>query len=574
METPLESEADHAIRRLEEGANLDPIEELLIESGLVGLTASAKAAEQERALQALAIAVASLAPLRRIIVRDRTIQALKRGGFESPAKLVDAALSVSVADEPSTDAGSDLLLAAPLPWAEAVDGATLLTEIEEAIAAHAVLPEGAAVAMALWVVHTYCVGAAAITPRLAIVSPTKRCGKTTVLKLLGALACKPLAAATLTPAVLYRVVEAFAPTILVDEADTFLAEQDELRGVLNAGHDRHSAVVPRCVGDEFEPRVFHVFGAVAIAAIGKLPDTLMDRSIVVQMKRKGPGERVQKLRRRQREALSSLPRRCARWAADYTKTLSDREPEIPDELDDRAADNWEPLLAIADQAGGPWPSRARTTALLLSGARADPRITMEFYGHLAPGYLRNAIDRLAINPAEPDVQPQPIAASATTDSPPDASDSIEFAAPLLQPLDSGDLAALGAAENSPAFADLDGSGIPGSNRRHLAWEHAEATSGGVAPGSSPSQATDFVRGEIGGGSRGVPAVAPVRQIFAAPLLQGSRALGVMDGGRGGDPGAPLKVRDVAAQLGVCTATVYQLVGEGHLPHVRVLNAIP
>jgi putative DNA primase/helicase len=261
--------------------------------------------------------------------------------------------------------------AAPVPWPDSVDGASLVFDLESAINAHAVLPDGAAVAMALWIVHTYCLDAAVITPRLAIISPTKRCGKTTVLKLLGALACKPLAAANLTPAVLYRVVEAYSPTILVDEADTFLAEQDELRGVLNAGHDRHSAVVPRCVGDDFEPKVFHVFGAVAIAAIGKLPDTLMDRSVVIEMKRKAPGERLQKLRRRQREALSALPRRCARWAADSVKALSEREPEVPDDLDDRAADNWEPLLAIADQAGGPWPTRARATALFLSGARSD-----------------------------------------------------------------------------------------------------------------------------------------------------------------------------------------------------------
>jgi putative DNA primase/helicase len=349
----------------------DPIESILIESGLVGLSTSSKTADQESALQALANAIAGLTPLRRVIVRDRAIQALKRGGFESPAKLVDAALSASAAAEPSTEAGSDLLLAAPQPWAEPVDGAALLSEIEAAIVAHAVLPDGAAVAMALWIVHTYCLEAAAITPRLAIVSPTKRCGKTTVLKLLGALACKPLAAANLTPAVLYRVVEAYSPTILVGEADTFLAEHDELRGVLNAGHDRHSAVVPRCVGDEFEPKVFHVFGAVAIAAIGKLPDTLMDRSVVIEMKRKAPGERLQKLRRRQREALAVLPRRCVRWAADSMKAITEREPDVPDDLDDRAADNWEPLLAIADQAGGPWPAHARATALLLSGARAD-----------------------------------------------------------------------------------------------------------------------------------------------------------------------------------------------------------
>jgi hypothetical protein len=156
--------------------------------------------------------------------------------FESPAKLVDVALPRSAAGEPSTGPGFDLLVGSPRPWPDPIDGAALLTDLEAAIVAHAVLPGGAAVAMALWIVHTHCLAAAAITPRLAIVSPTKRCGKTTVLKLLGALASKPLAAASLTPAVLCRVVEAFSPTILVNEAATFLADQDELRGVLNAGH--------------------------------------------------------------------------------------------------------------------------------------------------------------------------------------------------------------------------------------------------------------------------------------------------------------------------------------------------
>jgi putative DNA primase/helicase len=357
----------HSPSAFEQGS----VEALLVETGVAALTASSKVSAQEAALQALASAAVDLPPLRRALLRDQTVQALKRAGFESPARLVDVALPRSGAGEPTAGSGSDVLVASPEPWQTPVDGASLLGELEAAIAAHAVLPDGAATAMALWILHTYCIDAAAITPRLAIVSPTKRCGKTTVLKLLGALACKPLGAASLTPAVLYRVVEAYAPTILVDEADTFLAEQDELRGILNAGHDRHSAVVPRCVGDDFEPKVFHVFGAVAIAAIGKLPDTLTDRSIVIEMKRKAPTEKLQKLRRRQREALAALPRQCARWAADNLKALSEREPEVPDDLDDRAADNWEPLLAIADQAGGAWPQRARATALLLSGGRAD-----------------------------------------------------------------------------------------------------------------------------------------------------------------------------------------------------------
>ena len=151
------------------------------------------------------------------------------------------------------------------------------------------------------------------------------------------------------------------------------------------------------MGDDFEPKVFRVFGAVAIAAIGKLPDTLMDRSIVIEMKRKAPTEKLQKLRRRQREALAALPRQCARWAADNLKALSEREPELPDDLDDRAADNWEPLLAIADQAGGPWPERARATALLLSGGRADSAETgdsgVQLLADVRAVFVASGIDR-------------------------------------------------------------------------------------------------------------------------------------------------------------------------------------
>jgi putative DNA primase/helicase len=155
----------------------------------------------------------------------------------------------------------------------------------------------------------------------------------------------------------------------VDEADTFLDGRDDLRGVLNAGHDRQSATVLRCSGDELEPRLFRVFAPVAIAAIGRLPDTLMDRSIVIEMRRKTGSESVERLRRVEREVLAEIPRRCARWVADRLEELRRARPAIPADLDDRAADNWEALLAIADAADGPWPQRARLTALRLSAAR-------------------------------------------------------------------------------------------------------------------------------------------------------------------------------------------------------------
>ena len=240
---------------------------------------------------------------------------------------------------------------------------------------HVVLPVESAVSIALWILHTHAIDAAQITPRLAVISPEKRCGKSTLLKLLGALVRRPLPATNITASVLFRTLEKHRPTLLVDEVDTFLRDRDDVRGVLNAGHDRQNAGVPRCVGDEHEPRVFNTWGAVAFAGIGKQHDTLMDRSVVVSMKRRSPGEKVEAFRRRQREALHDLHRKIAQWARDEVERLRNAEPQAATGLDDRAVDNWEPLLAIADAAGGGWPGRARAAAQSLSlserGSQAD-----------------------------------------------------------------------------------------------------------------------------------------------------------------------------------------------------------
>jgi hypothetical protein len=192
-----------------------------------------------------------------------------------------------------------------------------------------------------------------------------------MLKLLGALVSRPLAAANLTAAGLFRGIEAYEPTLLVDEADTFLEGREDLRGVLNAGHDRQSATVLRCAGEDLEPRLFRVFAPVAIAAIGRLPDTLMDRSIVIEMRRKTGSETVDRFRRGEREGLARVPRRCARWVADNLEALKAVRPSPLADMDDRAADNWEALFAIADLAGEDWPARARAAAQRLSGSRGE-----------------------------------------------------------------------------------------------------------------------------------------------------------------------------------------------------------
>jgi putative DNA primase/helicase len=252
-------------------------------------------------------------------------------------------------------------------WPELVPGAEILDDLVAVFSRYVVLPAHGARALALWTLHAWAHDAAAVSPLVVLVSPEKRSGKTTTLLLLRYVAPRPLPAANVTAPVLFRAVERWRPTLLVDEADTFLAENAELRGIINSGHVRAMAQTIRCVGDEHEPRTFATWAPKALALIGRLHDTLRDRSIVLEMRRRLRSERVERLRGDQDAAFADLRRRAARWAADSLEALRVADPELPDALGDRAADNWRPLVAIADLAGGTWPARAREAALALSG---------------------------------------------------------------------------------------------------------------------------------------------------------------------------------------------------------------
>ena len=163
--------------------------------------------------------------------------------------------------------GSAVLFPEPEPWPDEVDGAVLLDALAKTFTRHVVLPVGGADAAALWTLHAHAHDTAAISPILAITSPTPECGKTTLLTLLGALVPKPLAASNITAAPLFRAVEKWRPTLLIDEADTFLRDSDELRGVINSGHNRGTAFVIRSVGDDHEPRRFMTWAPRARALI-------------------------------------------------------------------------------------------------------------------------------------------------------------------------------------------------------------------------------------------------------------------------------------------------------------------
>ncbi|MGH9353646.1 MAG: DUF3631 domain-containing protein [Terriglobia bacterium] len=268
----------------------------------------------------------------------------------------------------------------PLPETEArgLDGAELLAEIANTFSAHLTLPEHASTVLALWVLFTWAHDAFQISPNLAITSPEKGCGKTSVLTLLGALTRKPLLLSSLTVSTLFRRIEKSSPTLLVDEADTFIHAGDELRGILNAGWLKASAFVDRSevVGDNFEPRLFSVWCPKALAAIGGLPDTLADRSVELRMRRQ-TGEEQSKLKPlradRIHQELEPLRRRLFTWTQIILAdgTLAQREPELPEGFANRLADNWRPLFAIAEVAGEEWPERVRDAALAFQSRKVD-----------------------------------------------------------------------------------------------------------------------------------------------------------------------------------------------------------
>jgi putative DNA primase/helicase len=258
------------------------------------------------------------------------------------------------------------------PWPVAVDGVGLLTEIAATVRRFIACDAETADAAALWCAMTWLMDVVKIAPLAIVSAPEKRCGKSTLLSVIGKLVYRPLPTSNATSAALFRAIEKWQPTMLVDEVDTFMRDNEELRGVINSGHTREAAFVLRTVGDAFESQQFSTWGAKALSGIGNLPETIMDRAIPLRLRRKLKTEHVDRLRHAAPDTFDTLRRKLARFAADQAARIASARPNLPNALNDRAQDNWEPLLAIADTAGGEWPARARRVALVLStGADID-----------------------------------------------------------------------------------------------------------------------------------------------------------------------------------------------------------
>lgn len=265
------------------------------------------------------------------------------------------------------------------------DGAAALDDARAFIARFCALPvEHAYTAVTLWAAHAWALDAFDSTPRLAFLSPEPGSGKTRALEILTLLVPWPMHAVNATPAALFRSVAdpASRRTILFDEIDTIFGpkakEHEELRGLLNAGH-RRSGVAYRCVGEGTRQEVvaFPAYAGVALAGLGQLPDTILTRSVVIRMRRRRPDEYVEPFRARLHEPEGKkVGQQLGDWAATVADAMAGSWPDMPPGVTDRPADVWEPLLAVADAAGGPWPGRARAACTWLVRDNADRGISL------------------------------------------------------------------------------------------------------------------------------------------------------------------------------------------------------
>lgn len=250
----------------------------------------------------------------------------------------------------------------------------VLDEITEWVRKYIVFPtEHGYPVLALWAVHTHVSGSFYTTPRLILSSPVAGSGKTRVLELLQHVSYNPrLTTSSSTAAIFRRIGKSdddgqLPPTLLYDETDALFTgkpseQSEDLRALFNSGYKR-GATVDRCVGENNDVKEFPVFSPVALAGLaGHMPDTITTRAITIEMKKRKKSEKVSPYRARAAaNEISEVLTRLELWAdaPGVAQALSEADPNLPEGVEDRPAEVWEPLVAIADMAGKEWAKAAR-----------------------------------------------------------------------------------------------------------------------------------------------------------------------------------------------------------------------
>ena len=329
----------------------------------------------ESALGKLAEKSAGSNSVRLALIKEKARQHLKKVGFGNTQRLVDAPFltEIKTAQETKQEEKERTtpFLMEVTPFQEPVDGGQLLTEIKDLIGRYFVLPKGVKTLLALWVMATWVYRLFFIFPYLKICSPVPGCGKSSLLLTIGYLSYKPILADNTTSSSLFRTVEKYGGTLLLDELDAAGLKYDhDKRGLLNSGYSAAGRVLRsvKTKDGDFDVQPFATYGPKALCGIGNfLPATVRDRSIPFLMKRKTKQEKVDRWKGREfQQECRPLAQKLSRWVNDNEENVKNApEPMMPEELGDRAMDIWEPLFIIAGVVGGNWLEEVEKAALLL-----------------------------------------------------------------------------------------------------------------------------------------------------------------------------------------------------------------
>ncbi|MFD1259266.1 DUF3631 domain-containing protein [Entomomonas asaccharolytica] len=256
-------------------------------------------------------------------------------------------------------------------WDSPINGEQLLNEIKDTLQQYVIADHETIVACTLWASYTWFIDYVNYAPIANITAPEKRCGKTKLLSTLKRLSYKGFITSNISSASLFRLLELYKPTLFIDEVDTFLSLHDDMRGIINSGFTRESAFIIRCVGEDLIPTPFNVWGAKALCGIGKIADTLQDRSITLKLRRKTQGETVKNIDKSDPELWRVLRAKLARFAQDNQLKIINIQIEPLPQLNDRANDCWESLRQIATLAGGHWQQTAINSAIRINGEQEE-----------------------------------------------------------------------------------------------------------------------------------------------------------------------------------------------------------
>lgn len=376
----IESARQSGAQQEGDGRNLDAEREAIAKLGEGDMAAFVARAASDAGFPFEPEAIEALNQLAKRAPDFERLRARLRDETNVRLPALDAAMRAEAVDGGAGDgmAGRPVSYDEIEPWDEAVNGALMLSELSDAIGAYVVMDRPQRDAVVLWAAFAHAHDLRDTAPLLIVVSPVKRCGKTRLQETLARLTPRPQPTSGITAALFARLIEKHRPTLFIDEYDAMARGDKEtaeaLRGQLNASFNRRSAVVLRLVpvlNEGWQERQFSCWAPTCVAGIGDVPDTVEDRALMIRLARKLRDEAVRRLRGRDGGELAVLARKLARFVADNEGRLRHIAPEAPGGLNDRQQDAWDPLLAIADVAGGDWPQRAREAALALCRTAED-----------------------------------------------------------------------------------------------------------------------------------------------------------------------------------------------------------